>query len=218
MVSPDFHGIWERQNGETDKAYSRFRDFLAMPKRNISGLARRYGIREANLRLQAVKNDWQNRAAAYDRWIHAEMERTALAGALIHAIPDPAKTNNFIDQYDAMRADLWDKRTRLLEKIDQMLDYRVGTGSKTTRKAYQLRNPQTKKWEHHVVHETVNDARWSWGDVAKLLQTVDEIGREILSLPPDVVKLMPEFSYELARHGHDTADFMRRTIEKLKAS
>jgi len=39
-----------------------------------------------------------------------------------------------------------------------------------------------------------------------------------LALPPDVVSLMPEFSYELARAGYDTAEFMRRTIDKLKAS
>jgi len=213
----DYRGVWERRDDETDTKYERFRAFLAMPHRNITELARTIGITDSHLRGVAVKYQWQTRAAAYDRWAKAELDRSVVQGTALE-LNTGSRARQYVDDYEQTRAELLESRRKLLDKINKMLDFDVGTGSKTTRKHYRVKNPQTKKWESHVTTETVNDPRWTWGDVSRLVQAVDLIGRELLALPPDVVSLMPEFSYELARAGYDTAEFMRRTIDKLKAS
>lgn len=217
----DFRGIWERNGAgveETDLQYRRFREYLMMKDRNITELAHIYGIRDGGLRTIAAAKKWTERAQAYDRFVTTELDRAAISGTLISIDGDKQRRDEFIEQYEAMRLELWEVRKQLLTKVKKMMNFEVGNTTKSVRKVYRAKNPATKQLELNVVNETVTDPRWSWGDAAKMLDVVDRIGNELLNLSPDVLKEMPAFCYELRRNGYDVADFMRRTVDKLRAS
>lgn len=65
--------IWERQPGETEKAYSAFKIFLEMEDRSILKVAKWLSVTVQNIRKWANKYNWLERAAAYDSSI---VERT----------------------------------------------------------------------------------------------------------------------------------------------
>ena len=58
--------IWERQSGETEKAYSAFKIFLEMEDRSISKVAKYLSVSVQNVRKWSSKYNWFERAAAYD--------------------------------------------------------------------------------------------------------------------------------------------------------
>ena len=58
--------IWERQEGETEKAYSAFKIYLQMPERSVQKVSDFLGKYPTLIRRWANKYDWKNRAAAYD--------------------------------------------------------------------------------------------------------------------------------------------------------
>ena len=58
--------IWERQEGETEKAYSAFKIYLQMPERSVQKVSDFTGKYPTLIRRWANKYDWKNRAAAYD--------------------------------------------------------------------------------------------------------------------------------------------------------
>jgi len=221
-ISRDYRPIWERREDETSLQYERFRAYLTMRKRNITELARQLNIADSHMREIAASNAWRERAAAYDRWVTAELDRAAVGGAMLEIAN--TTTNNKTDgdpilaDYEAMRAEMWEVRTELLKKVKAMLSFEVGNSTKLARKAFRVKNPETKRFELNIVAETKTDPRWTWGDVAKITEMVDKLGQEILSMPPDVVRLLPEFCYQLRRSGFDVATFMQQTIDKLKAS
>lgn len=162
----------------------------------------------------AANKQWRKRAAAYDRWLASERNRQAVAAGV--EVFRVTNTADILAEWEKMRLEMFDKRAKMLEKIDAMLDFNVGTSAKTTRRNKRIYNPATKRYEMVVTVETVHDAKWSWGDVAKMVQAVDEIGKELLGLPADVIQLMPELCYQLTRQGQDPAEFIQRAIDALK--
>ena len=58
--------IWERQSGETEKAYSAFKVYLEMEDRSLQKVTESLQKNATLIRRWASKNDWKNRAAAYD--------------------------------------------------------------------------------------------------------------------------------------------------------
>ena len=58
--------IWERQPGETEKAYSAFKIFLEMEDRSISKVAKYLSVSVQNVRKWSSKYNWFERAASYD--------------------------------------------------------------------------------------------------------------------------------------------------------
>ena len=57
---------WDRQKGETDKAYDAFSIYLEMSGRSIQKVADRLAVSRQNIEKFANKFDWRDRAAAYD--------------------------------------------------------------------------------------------------------------------------------------------------------
>lgn len=215
----DYRAIWERRDDETDLQYERFRAYLAMKNRNMSELARQLDIRPPDLRDVGAAKNWRERAAAYDRWVLAEIDRANVNGAIM-AVNNTKRRDRdpMLEEYEKMRVELWEIRAELLAKVRKMLTFEVGTSTKSARKAFRVKNPETKQSELNIVSEVKTDPRWTWGDVAKITEMIDRLGQEIISMPPEVVKLLPEFCYELRRNGFDVAAFMQNTIDKLKAS
>lgn len=58
--------VWERQKGETDKAYAAFKIYLEIEDRSITKVAERLSVSVQNVRKWSGKNNWLDRAAAYD--------------------------------------------------------------------------------------------------------------------------------------------------------
>ena len=67
--------IWERQEGETEKAYSAFKMYLEMPERNLTKLAKHLSKSRQNISNWACKYDWKSRAAAYDLSIFEDVRK-----------------------------------------------------------------------------------------------------------------------------------------------
>lgn len=57
---------WERQEGETEKAYSAFKIYLEMPERSRGKVAKSLKKDQSLIGRWANKYDWERRAAAYD--------------------------------------------------------------------------------------------------------------------------------------------------------
>jgi len=219
MISTDYRAIWERREDETDLQFDRFRAYMTMNPRNISELARQLNLAGSDLRGVAAEKAWRDRAAAYDRWRLAELDRAAVGTAILEVTNTKRRdADPLVAEYEAMRAEMWELRSQLVNKVKTMLTFEVGVSTKSARKAFRVMNPETKQKELNIVSEVKTDPRWTWGDVAKMTEMIDRLGQEIISMPPDVVKLLPEFCYELRRNGYDVAVFMQQTIDKLKAS
>ncbi len=84
--------IWERQPGETGKAYSHFAKYRDLgPERSMEKLRKNLGVKVSQTRLEqlSVKYNWVNRAAAYDDYIdrkkREEKEKAILDMAERHA-------------------------------------------------------------------------------------------------------------------------------------
>ena len=58
--------VWERQEGETEKAYSAFKIYLEMPERSIPKMYQKGHFSPSSIKKWARKYDWKSRAAAYD--------------------------------------------------------------------------------------------------------------------------------------------------------
>lgn len=71
--------IWERQKGETSKAYSAFKVYLEMEDRGIQKVAERLSVSPQNIRKWSGKNNWEERAAAYDSSIVEAMRKSKIA-------------------------------------------------------------------------------------------------------------------------------------------
>lgn len=226
----DYRGIWERRDDESDVSYERFRIYLTMPKRSINEVAKKANVTDSYLRKVAVNYSWTQRAAAYDRWVQAELSRKAQSAAVLEINTNTAENRFWIEQNDKMMQELWNFRSQLLAVAQKMLsDFEVGNKTNSGEKTYvtweMLKTPdgeggfkEERVKVRNVVRKQTTDPRWSWGDTVRVIEMVDKLGQQVLNLPTDAIKVLPEFLYQLRRNGHDPVDFMRRTIEKLKAS
>lgn len=58
---------WERQPGESEASFARFRVFLQLgPDRSLAAVARHFSVSREAVRQQASRHDWDRRAAAWD--------------------------------------------------------------------------------------------------------------------------------------------------------
>lgn len=57
---------WEQQKGESQKAYAAFSIYLELEHRSISKVAEKLSVSVTNVRKWSGKNNWLERAAAYD--------------------------------------------------------------------------------------------------------------------------------------------------------
>ena len=58
---------WERQDGETEKAFSAFKAYLEMEDRNVTSLAKRLSKSRQLLVKWKQKYNWQERCIAWDK-------------------------------------------------------------------------------------------------------------------------------------------------------
>lgn len=102
LVFPDNPPVWEQQPDETPLQYHYFREFLEMgetsAERSIKDLALRHGISPQAMYNHSHKQNWTERAVAYDRWVettkHQELNarrtevdrRTYLAALELHEL------------------------------------------------------------------------------------------------------------------------------------
>ncbi len=71
--------IWERQKGETEKAYSAFKVYLEMENRSIPKVAQKLTVSTGHIKKWSSKNNWLERAAAYDSSIVEETRKSRIA-------------------------------------------------------------------------------------------------------------------------------------------
>ena len=64
---------WDRQSGETVKAYAAFRCYLEMPDRSLPKVAQKLSKCLGHIKKWSRKFDWSNRAIAYDSSIVEEV-------------------------------------------------------------------------------------------------------------------------------------------------
>ena len=70
--------VWERQEGETEKAYSAFKLDLKMPERSIQTLSKNLQKSPQHIGTWARKYDWKSRAAAYDSSIFDSVRKATI--------------------------------------------------------------------------------------------------------------------------------------------
>lgn len=220
-------GIWERRQGETALSYQRFLDYVRMPKRSITALAEKYGIAPQYLRLIASpsKNDWVNRAAAYDVSVQAEVDKTTRQAVLL-AATDTEMNSRWLREHEKMQLQLWEFRSQLIGIVQKMVnDFEVGTKAKSATKTYFTHEDVTDKHGKvqrikvkNIVKQSSNDPHWTYGDTIRAIEMIDRLGNEVLNLPSEVISKLPELVYQLRRNGHDPNYFVQSTIDKLKAS
>jgi hypothetical protein len=94
----DVMRIWERQPGETNRAFAAFAEYLQMgPSRSLAKLGQKLGKTTQHLEAWSVRNDWQRRVAAFSRHetkvindrivegVAAMRERQAIVGQQLQA-------------------------------------------------------------------------------------------------------------------------------------
>lgn len=74
-MSSDEIKRWEQQENETAKAYSAFKIYLEMEDRSIPKVAQMLSVSTANIKRWSKKNQWLERAKAYDSSIVEETRK-----------------------------------------------------------------------------------------------------------------------------------------------
>lgn len=69
---------WERQDGETEKAFSAFKAYLEMEDRNVTSLAKRLSKSRQLLVNWKQKYSWQERCIAWDKSLQEIEYKTAV--------------------------------------------------------------------------------------------------------------------------------------------
>lgn len=69
---------WERQDGETEKAFSAFKAYLEMEDRNVTSLAKRLSKSRQLLVNWKQKYNWQERCIAWDKSLQEIEYKTAV--------------------------------------------------------------------------------------------------------------------------------------------
>lgn len=69
---------WERQDGETEKAFSAFKAYLEMEDRNICQLAKRFAKSRQLVDKWKQKYNWQERCIAWDKSLQEIEYKTAV--------------------------------------------------------------------------------------------------------------------------------------------
>lgn len=69
---------WERQDGETEKAFSAFKAYLEMEDRNVTSLAKRLSKSRQLLVNWKQKYNWQERCIAWDKLLQEIEYKTAV--------------------------------------------------------------------------------------------------------------------------------------------
>lgn len=70
--------LWERQDGETEKAFSAFKAYLEMEDRNVTSLAKRLSKSRQLLVNWKQKYNWQERCIAWDKSLQEIEYKTAV--------------------------------------------------------------------------------------------------------------------------------------------
>lgn len=69
---------WERQDGETEKAFSAFKAYLEMEDRNVTSLAKRLAKSRQLVDKWKQKYNWQERCIAWDKSLQEIEYKTAV--------------------------------------------------------------------------------------------------------------------------------------------
>jgi len=69
---------WERQDGETEKAFSAFKAYLEMEDRNVTSLAKRLSKSRQLVDKWKQKYNWQERCIAWDKSLQEIEYKTAV--------------------------------------------------------------------------------------------------------------------------------------------
>lgn len=70
--------IWEQQKGETNKAYYAFKTYLELEERSIPKVAEKLSVSTQNIKKWSSKNNWSERAAAYDSSVVEETRKAKI--------------------------------------------------------------------------------------------------------------------------------------------
>lgn len=75
---------WDRQKGETVKAYAAFKVYLEMPDRSLPKVAQKLSKCLGHIKKWSRKFDWLNRAIAYDSSVVEEVRCSLVDKIKIH--------------------------------------------------------------------------------------------------------------------------------------
>lgn len=155
---------WERQPGEGREAFVAFKAYRDLPPRDRSidaafaaTCGHQKGTKRAagNWKRWSVEHEWVARAEAYDRHLR-DVELAAQEEAIAQ------EAARWHERRRKQREDEWEARTKLLEKVNQMLQLPV------------VEQVVTSPDGRTVV---VKPARWTLSTVAQLLDTMAKLGR-----------------------------------------
>lgn len=144
--------VWDRQPGESMKAFAAFRIFLELgPSRTIEATAREYGRSVTQVNRHSTANHWFDRAAAYDN--HQASVRDAARERVM--AEEAGKWER--RRLEALEADF--ARSRLLEqRIDAMLNFPM----------------TTRRTEDNGKTIIVQPAKWTYASLATLIKAAAE--------------------------------------------
>lgn len=114
--------IWEQQEGESAKNYSRFLVYRNSPERNIISLTEHFGVGKSVLYQISAEYKWQERAQAYDIWLGeqvSEVKETQIVLRQTDYLDFQRSIESDASVDGALWMDVWRKTMqRMLQNLD----------------------------------------------------------------------------------------------------
>ena len=159
----------ERTENESAPAYEAFKTYCEMGgERSLAKVGRKVGKAAKLIERWSARHDWKARSALWDNEQN-HTEQHAREQAELELARDKAKRR------DNVQDSAWELFRKLRNKAEEMLNFPVGKREvvHSRHKEKSKQHPDGLPLEMTVVNPT----RWSFGDVARLVDLSDKLGR-----------------------------------------
>lgn len=162
---------WERQPGESERAYSAFKVWLEMEpaSREFVQAYRHFSSNPSAKQASGLFNswvgqwNWQARALEYDRWVFRQQKEAELAATIAERAKWAKRRAEVADEE-------WDLSLSLRKKAREMLNFPLATQTVT--------NERQGEDGRTVLQEiTIEPTGWRMRDVASYLAMADKLMR-----------------------------------------
>lgn len=162
---------WERQPGESERAYSAFKVWLEMEptSREFVSAYRQFSGNPSAKQASGLFNswvgqwNWQARALEYDRWVFRQQKEAELAATIAERAKWAKRRAEVADEE-------WDLSQKLRTKAREMLNFPLATQTIT--------NERQGEDGRTVLQEiTIEPSGWRMRDVATYLAMADKLMR-----------------------------------------
>lgn len=187
---------FERQPGETNKAYQAFTIYRDMgTDRTLENVARALGKSATLMERWSATYNWKARAMAFDNYLmnlHLGAETQAIG----------KKADQWAKRQMEHREEMWALRQQLVDKAKAML-------------AWPLYETQTTDGK-----TIVKPTRWGLADAARIVDTADKVGRLASELPTEIANLTPDLIAlfnDLRKAGTEPSEFIKGAAQRVRA-